>query len=148
MRMIILVFAFLVGGMSQAQILDPVKWSTSVNKISETEYELIAIADIEKEWHLYSQRVPEDGPIPTSFVYAGNGNYLKKGNTLEGKGHVIQDPVFEMEIKYFENKAEFRQRIKLKGKVPFKIEAIVEFMVCDDSRCLPPTEKELVFDIN
>ncbi|WP_434035695.1 protein-disulfide reductase DsbD domain-containing protein [Formosa sp. 4Alg 33] len=148
MKMIILVFAFLIGGMSQAQILDPVKWSTSVNKISETEYELIAIADIEKEWHLYSQRVPEDGPIPTSFVYAGNGNYLKKGNTLEGKGHVIQDPVFEMEIKYFENKAEFRQRIKLKGEVPFKIEAIVEFMVCDDSRCLPPTEKELVFDIN
>lgn len=147
MKTIIFALTFLVTSMVQSQILEPVKWTTSVNKISDSEYELIATANIEPKWHLYSQNVPEDGPIATSFTYSGNGNYLKKGNTLEEKGHVVKDPVFEMEIKYFENKAKFKQRIKLKGKVPFKIEAVVEYMVCDDSRCLPPTEVDLVFNV-
>ena len=52
-----------------------------------------------------------------------------------------------MKIKYFETKALFKQRIQLKNKTPFKVNATVEFMVCDDSRCLPPTEVDLVFEI-
>jgi len=131
----------------QAQILEPVKWSTSVTKISDTEYELIATATIQSGWHLYSQNVPQNGPIPTKFAYQGNSNYLKKGNTVEEKGHTIQDPIFEMQITYFEKKADFRQRIKIKGKVPFQVKGTVEFMVCDDSRCLPPTEVDLVFNV-
>ncbi len=133
--------------MSYSQILDPVKWSTSVNKISDSEYELIATATIEDQWHLYSQNVPENGPIATSFVFEGNANYLKKGNTKEEEGHTVNDPVFEMIIKFFETKASFKQRIKLKTKKAFQVNAVVEFMVCDDSRCLPPTEVDLVFDV-
>ena len=147
MKKNIFLLALLAFSFSQAQILKPVKWSTSVSKISETEYELLAVATIEPNWHLYSQNVPENGPIATSFTFGGNSNYLKKGNTLEDKGHTVDDPVFGMPIKFFENKASFKQRIKLKGKVPFKVDATVEFMVCDDSRCLPPTEVDLVFNI-
>lgn len=147
MKKLILVVALLVFTIGNSQILEPVKWSTSVNKISDTEYELVAMATIKPKWHLYSQTVPEDGPIPTRFTYTGNSNYLKKGNTLEDKGHTVDDPVFGMKIKFFETKALFKQRIKLKDKVPFKINATVEFMVCDDSRCLPPTEVDLVFNI-
>lgn len=147
MKNLILVFAFLASTFAQAQILEPVKWSTSVTKISDTEYELVAIATIESKWHLYSQNVPEGGPVATSFTFKGNGNYLKKGNTLEEKGHMVDDPVFGMQIKFFENKASFKQRIKLKEEVPFKVDATVEFMVCDDSRCLPPTVVDLVFNI-
>jgi thiol:disulfide interchange protein DsbD len=109
---------------------------------------LIATANIDPNWHLYSQEVPEDGPIPTSFTFDGNKNYLKKGNTLEDPGHTIDDPIFEMKIKYFENKAEFKQRIKVKTTEAFQIHGTVRFMVCDDTRCLPPTEKDLVFNIN
>jgi len=130
-----------------AQILDPVKWTTSVKNISETEYELITTATIDGGWHLYSQTVPDDGPIPTSFIYEGNGNYLKKGNTKEDQGHTIDDPIFGMRIKYFEDKAVFKQRIKLKSKGVFNINAVVEFMVCDDKQCLPPKEVDLVFEI-
>ena len=54
---------------SVAQIHDPGKWSTSVEKISTYEYYLVATATIEDTWHLYSQEVPKDGPIPTSFSF-------------------------------------------------------------------------------
>ncbi len=52
-----------------------------------------------------------------------------------------------MQIKYFENSAVFKQRIKTKTAKKFKVEASVEFMVCDDANCLPPTEVDLNFDL-
>lgn len=51
----------------QAQIYNPVKRKTSVQKISDTEYELQAKAIIENGWHLYSQFVAEGGPNNTTF---------------------------------------------------------------------------------
>ncbi|GAL82195.1 cytochrome c-type biogenesis protein DsbD [Algibacter lectus] len=147
MKKNILILALLVFTIGNAQILDPVKWSTKVVKISDKECELIATASIEANWHLYSQNVPENGPIPTTFSFKSNPNYLKKGNTKEDVGHTINDPVFNMTIKFFETKCTFKQRIQLKNKTPFTVEATVEFMVCDDSRCLPPTEVDLVFNV-
>jgi len=147
MKNFLLILVLTITFAANAQILEPVKWSTSVTKRSDTEYELVATATIQSGWHLYSQNVPQDGPIPTKFAYEGNSNYLKKGNTVEEKGHTIQDPIFEMQITYFEKKADFKQRIKVKGKVPFQVKGTVEFMVCDDSRCLPPTEVDLVFNL-
>ncbi|MBP1840180.1 protein-disulfide reductase DsbD domain-containing protein [Formosa algae] len=147
MKNIVLLLVLIITGSVNSQILEPVKWTTSVNKISDTEYELVATANVDKGWHLYSQNVPENGPIPTTFTFKGNKNFLKKGNTQEGKGHVVDDPVFEMNIKFFEGKADFKQRIRVKGAVPFKVLGTVEFMVCDDSRCLPPTEIDLEFDV-
>lgn len=147
MKRVIIFLALIISTNAFSQILDPVKWSTSVNKISDIEFELIATATIDNGWHLYSQSVPQNGPIPTSFVFLGNSNYLKKGNTQEDEGHTVDDPIFEMEIKYFEYTVEFKQRIKLKNKTAFTIHATVEYMVCDDSRCLPPTVEDLVFNI-
>ena len=147
MKKIVYLVLILFSAQGYSQIHDPVKWKTSVNKISDTEYELIATASIQGEWHLYSQSVPKDGPVPTSFVFEGNSNYLKKGNTTEGAGHEIDDKVFNMRIKYFDKTADFKQRIKLKNKKAFKVNAVVEFMVCNDTQCLPPKEVDLVFDI-
>lgn len=148
MKKIIFLFAFIISLSGQAQILDPVKWSTSVEKISDTEYQLVTNATIESGWHLYSQNVPEDGPIPTTFTFDdANGAFKFIGNTHEGEGHTVDDPIFQMKIKFFDNTAQFIQKVALSGDVT-TVQATVEFMVCDDTRCLPPTEKDLVFEIN
>ena len=132
---------------TNAQIFEPVSWETSVEKISDTEYDLIATATIDAGWHLYSQNVPEDGPIPTSFKYKANPNYELSGKTIEEEGHTIDDPVFQMVIKFFEDKAEFKQRIKVLNEELSIVEGEVEFMVCDDEKCLPPDYVDLKFDI-
>lgn len=131
----------------QAQNVEPVKWSTSVNKISDSEVELVATATIDADWHLYSQSVPENGPIPTTFTFKSNTNYAKKGNTKEEEGHTVHDPVFNMIIKFFENKAVFKQLVKILKPIN-KINGEVEFMVCDDRQCLPPTTVDLEFILN
>src|SRR5690554_3553231 len=130
-----------------SQIHDPVKWTTAVKKISETEYDLISTATIDPGWHLYSQDVPEDGPIPTYFDFQENPHYKAIGAVKEDKGITEMDPVFEMIIKYFDNEANFTQRIELTGDQGTTITGEVEFMVCDDTNCLPPTYVDLVFEI-
>ncbi|WP_194768158.1 protein-disulfide reductase DsbD domain-containing protein [Tamlana sp. I1] len=147
MKKLVLIAALVISTFGFTQIHNPVNWKTSVEKVSDSEYELIATANIQGGWHLYSQSVPENGPIPTSFTFEGNSNYLKKGNTKEDEGHTVHDPVFDMKIKYFDNKATFKQRIKLKNKTTFNVKAVVEFMVCNDTQCLPPTEVDLVFEV-
>ncbi len=146
MKKIFLLLAFFALGISShSQIHDPVKWSTSVEKISDSEYDLVVKATIEAKWHLYSQNVPENGPIATSFLFEKNPNFELIGKPSEEKGHTVHDPVFDMQIKYFENKATFKQRIKISTQNAVKIIGEVEFMVCDDSSCLPPTVIDLAF---
>ncbi|MFH6767273.1 cytochrome c biogenesis protein CcdA [Gaetbulibacter aquiaggeris] len=148
MKKVTLFIALLTIWLGQAQILEPVKWSTSVEKVSDSEYKLISKATIESGWHLYSQNVPEDGPIPTSFVYDDfNGAFKFIDNTSEETGQTIDDPVFQMKIKFFEKSAIFIQKVEVLGEETV-VNGLVEFMVCDDSRCLPPTEVELVFNLS
>ena len=144
----ILTFLLVLFSLSSttAQILEPVEWSTSIEKKSVTEIDLIATATIDSGWHLYSQDVPEDGPIPTSFTFEESNTYELVGKTIEADGHTVDDPVFGMKIKYFEDKVEFRQTITLLGN-PGSIKASVNFMVCDDTRCLPPNDEDLEFAI-
>jgi len=147
MKYYLLLAFFVLGFNGFSQILDPVEWTTSIEKISDTEYDLVVTATIESGWHLYSQKVPEDGPIPTTFTFESSESYTLVGETIEEEGHVIDDPVFMMRIKYFEDKAIFKQRVSFTNK-PETIKGSVEFMVCDDSRCLPPNDDALVFNLS
>lgn len=148
MKKVLLFFAIAISTISYAQIHSPVKWTTSVKKISDKESELIAVAIIENDWHLYSQEIPKGGPIPTLFNFTGDKRYLKKGNTKEDEGHFVDDDVFEMRIKYFDNKAVFTQKVRLKTTEKFTINGTVEYMVCSGENCLPPKEVELTFNVN
>ena len=75
MKKAILIVTLLFTWLGQAQVLDPVKWTTAVEKISDTEYKLISKAIIQQGWHLYSQSVPENGPIPTTFKYETSNSF-------------------------------------------------------------------------
>lgn len=131
----------------KAQIYNPLKWKTSVEKISDTECELQAKAIIESGWHLYSQVVSDGGPIPTHFTFIKSADYELIDAVKEEKGKTINDPVFKMQIKFFERETTFRQRIKILSSNPFKIKADLEFMVCNDENCLPPGTDELEFSV-
>ena len=148
MKKLVAILIFIISLVSYGQIHEPVKWTTSVKKISDNESELIATAKLDDEWYLYSQKIPKGGPIPTLFSFTGDKRYLKKGNTKEEKGHVVDDKVFDMRIKYFDKKATFKQRVRLKTQDKFTIKGTVEYMVCSGSNCLPPKEIDLSFNIN
>ncbi len=147
MKNIVSIVFLLITVTTFSQILEPVKWSTSIEKVSENEYNLIAKASIQDGWHLYSQNVPEGGPVATQLSFEGNNKYLKKGNTKEEEGVTVDDSTFNMKVKYFESETKFIQRIKLKDKLPFTINSEVHYMVCDNSKCIMPEPAILTFDL-
>ncbi|MBW1654997.1 protein-disulfide reductase DsbD family protein [Flavobacterium quisquiliarum] len=148
MKNSIIIVLLLLSGSMFAQMYNPVKWSTSVEKVSDKEYVLKAKAVIQSGWHLYGQYIEEGGPSRTAFTFKNtNKKFELIGKTTEEKGHEVVDKIFDIKIKYFEDKALFTQKIKLTSEGVSNIDGEVEFMVCDDSNCLPPTTEELAFKI-
>jgi len=123
--------------------IEPVKWTAEVEKISDTEYNLIYKADIEDHWHLYSQTLPEGGAIPTEFIYnedALKNDFKLVGKAIESESITKFDKVFQMDLTYFDNAATFTQKIKLKNPNITQIEAEISYQACDDARCIFESE--------
>ena len=135
----IVILLFMTFSLS-AQVISPVKWSFSVNKISKTEAELVFTATIDKGWHLYSQDLPEGGPIPTTFTIEKGMGFFPEGKVIEPKAIEVFDKQFDMKVKYFSSMAEFRQKVRVMSAKPVEVKGSVEYMCCDDEQCLPPNE--------
>jgi thiol:disulfide interchange protein len=125
-----------------AQIFNPVKWEVSSKYLQDDEFEIIFSAKIDKGWHLYSQDIPDGVPIPTLFTFEKADAYKLIGKVAEPKAIKEFDKNFDMTLKYFSDKAIFKQKIKVTGQNDFTLKCAVEFMVCDDEKCLPPDEIE------
>jgi thiol:disulfide interchange protein DsbD len=144
----ILLFLLLLWGNSQAQILEPVKWHFSSEHQEVNQVLLRFTATIEPGWHLYSQEVPENGPIPTTFTFNKSDAYKPEGRVSEPRPYEEFDESFGMDIKFFKDEVVFTQIVHLKTDDPVIISGSVEFMVCDDIRCLPPTTVDFSFPLN
>lgn len=131
-------------------ILDPVKWSGIVKKISEKEYELQMLASIENKWHLYSQFLPSDeGPVATTFEFTSTPVMEKLGGVKEGKAVTKYDPNFAMDLNFFSDSSRFYQRFKVGAEgLPKDMVAKINYMVCDDEMCLPPKDVFFKVDFN
>ncbi|MFA8300439.1 MAG: protein-disulfide reductase DsbD domain-containing protein [Hyphomicrobiales bacterium] len=143
----------------KAQVLTPVSWKVSKEKLQDNEYKLIFEANIDPNWHLYSQDIPMSPPA-TVFAFEGidenSKDEVRKGNGFELVGFVKEeskaietyDQNFDMNLKYFADKAIFSQIVKITSDKPVTINANISFMSCDDSRCLPPDDESFSFDFN
>lgn len=145
---ILLLFSaiLLISGLN-AQILEPVKWDFSQNKISDDEYELVFKATIDHKWHLYSQDIPMSPPA-TTFRFEQGDDFELIGDVVEESSVIEEyDPNFEMVLKYFANEAIFKQRVKINSDGAV-VTGALEYMCCDDTKCLPPTDVEFNFSLS
>jgi thiol:disulfide interchange protein DsbD len=142
-KLMTLALLMLVTIMANAQMLDPVKFSSTLKTDNTAEGEIIFTGKIQKGWHVYSTGLGADGPISASF----NVNKLD-GVQLVGKlqprGHEIKnyDKLFGMTLRYFEGSVEFVQKVKF-TKPNYKIDAYLEYGACNDQNCMPPTDVDI-----
>ncbi|MDX1277944.1 cytochrome c biogenesis protein CcdA [Oceanihabitans sediminis] len=123
--------------------IQPVKWTTEVEKISDKEYNLVFKADIEDHWHLYSQVLPEGGALPTEFLFdsiAQTTDYRRVGKVLESESITEFDKVFQMDLTFFDNEATFTQKIELLNPEVTTITSEIYYQACDDARCIFESE--------
>ncbi len=144
--LLFLLFLFLSATL-QSQVLNPVKWENSIKKNSDNTYDLVFTAKIQKGWHLYGLNIADGGPVRTSVNFKNTNSIELIGNTKSSiKPDKKYDSTFAMDVELFEGTVSFSQKLKL--KVPkATVEGFVEFMVCDNSRCLPPTNNDFSFSL-
>lgn len=129
--LVVLLFAF---ANVQAQILNPVKWKASIEKKSDSEYLFTLNGDIETDWHVYSQFTPEDGPLPTEFIFHNKeGNYEAIGKATESETKTVFSDVFGVNEVFFEDKVTFTQLIKNSNLENEIIQIELFYQVCKES---------------
>lgn len=140
-NLILLTIGILFSLSASSQILKPVKWSYAAKKTSKTEATLYLKATIDEGWHIYSQNIADGGPVKTSFTFAPSKAYKPVGKTIEPKPIVKFEKSFDMNVSYFDRSVIFQQKVKLTGPTA-TVKGTLEYMVCDDSQCLPPETVE------
>lgn len=132
-KVLFLLLSFLTLFTAQGQMVNPVKWSSRVEKISDTEFHLVMEAKIEDDWHVYSQFTPENGPLPAEFKFKdAKGNYELIGKVKESPFKKQYNDVFEVDEYYFEKKATFTQKIKVTNPNFTTLKASVDYQVCKE----------------
>ncbi len=144
-KCLLLVPTLLAALTLQAQIVDPVTVKSTLSSLSSEEVQVVFDATIESGWHVYSTDLGDGGPISATF----NTDQLTGAElegTLQPEGDEISsyDRLFEMNVRYFEKKARFVQKLKLTGGA-YKIEGYLEYGACNDKNCLPPSQVTFSF---
>ncbi len=126
---------------SQTGSAKQVKWTTSSKKIGDKLYELKLTATIAGDFHLYAQDAGVEGPVPTTISFTANPLLVLDGKTIEiGKKITKVEQAWDGKVNFYEKTVTFTQKIKGKTKAKTNIIGKVEFMVCNDELCLPPSE--------
>ena len=130
---------------------NPTKWSLESDakektlKADET-FRAVLKAEIEAGWHLYSIEQPTGGPFPTKVTVAENTPFKIEGKIQTPEPITKLDPNFNVETKFFDERAEFALPIKTNAETNADALAVnVRFQVCNDTLCLPPKTVKVSF---
>jgi hypothetical protein len=146
MKKIVLAAAVLLMGFAAgAQLKKPVSWLFSSKKIGDKTYEVRMTATISGNYHMYAQKNSGD-VVPITFSFAKNPLLSLQGVVKEvGKLVSKYEEVWKTKVNYYEGKVEFVQVVKSKVAAPVSVKGTLNFMVCNDNQCLPPTD--VAFDV-
>ena len=145
-KFLLLILFFFIFSTVNSQMLEPAKWTTKVEKLSETEFNLIINGTIDDGWHVYTQFTPDGGPIAMKLIFKNqNANYQLIGKAQESKFKKEFSEIFEIDEYFFEKSATITQRIKITNPKTTKISLRFEYQVCKEA-CINDV-KNFVFDI-
>jgi len=149
MKKLYLLGCLVMAGLAvTAQSSKAVHWTFTSKKLADKVYEVHMTASIDGNYHMYAQNVGVDGPIPTSFKITANPLVAMDGKVKEvGKLVQKKEEVWGGDVRYYEKSVDFVQVVKLKGNVKTNLAGSVEFMVCNESQCLPPATVDFKVNI-
>ena len=149
MQKILLLFsALIVTQLLHAQSSKQVQWDYASKKIADKTFEVHMTAHINGDYHIYAQDAGGEGPVATSFNFVKTPLLALDGKVKEtGKLVSKFETAWSHDVKYYEKTVDFVQVVKLKGNAKTNLAGKVEFMVCNDRQCLPPSEVEIRVNI-
>ncbi len=145
MKRLLLMFIILAWTALAAAAQTPIRWRMSVAVTGENEGTVTLRALIEPGWHLYGTTLPDNGPKPTEF------DFRLTGVSLDGKMSASRpvvkrnDPLFGVELSWWDSNVEFVQPIRIDRHKGAKISVTISYMGCNDATCLPPKTQTLTY---
>lgn len=124
------------------QMVNPVHFTSQLKMLANDQAEIIFSATIDPGWHVYSTDLGDDGPVSATFN-AVKLEGVEKVGKLTPRGQVIKqyDKMFDMELRFFETKATFVQKVRF-TKPQYVIDCYLEYGSCNDEMCMPPSQVE------
>ncbi|XRE42873.1 Cytochrome c-type biogenesis protein DsbD, protein-disulfide reductase [Tenacibaculum discolor] len=116
---------------------NPVVVTPKVEKISDTEYDLIFDVLIAEDWHLYSQYNPEDASLPMTITPAeGQSGYTLNGKAKESETETQFSEIWGKDEIFFVEEGKIVQRITVSDSTLTKVTLNLDAQVCKEY-CLP-----------
>ena len=139
-RFIISLLAVILSTSVRAQMMEPVHFTSQLKTLQGNEAEILFTAIIDEGWHVYSTNLGDGGPVSATFniVKMDGAEPVGKLQT-RGKETKQFDKMFDMELRFFEHKATFVQKVRF-TKPTYTIDCYLEYGACNDEMCMPPTE--------
>lgn len=147
-KLLFLLTVLIISTGAYAQIESHVKWAYAAKRISSTEAVVFLRATIDEGWHIYSVNQKDGGPIKTSFTFTPSKDFTLTGKTEEPTPITKFEKTFGIDVSYFEKSVTFQQKIKLKTPNATVVKGQLEFMTCNDKKCLPPEDIDFSVAIN
>ncbi len=141
MRILLPLFAALFAAASAAG--QNVTWTGTAERLDDNAYRIVLEAAIPAGYHMYDMGPYDGGPNATTITFTPNEDVTLEGGVEQlDTPHRYFDELFGMEIGTFSGKARFAQRVKLAAPQA-ALKAQIEWMICDDTSCMPPDDTEL-----
>ena len=130
------------SALSFGQMVNPVHFTSQLRQLEGANAEIEFTATIDNGWHVYSTDLGNDGPISATFTAVKMDGAEPVGKLqTRGKETKQFDKMFDMELRFFEHKACFVQKIRF-TKPTYTIDCYLEYGACNDEMCMPPTQVE------
>jgi thiol:disulfide interchange protein DsbD len=118
----------------------PATWSFSAEPVEGGAYRLMLTAQLQPGWHIYHFELPSDeGPLPTELRLEPSDAFRVKGGWDAPEPVEEYDPNFGVTVRHHSGTVRFTTLLEPRLKGPFEVRGTVEYMLCDDRTCLPPT---------
>jgi hypothetical protein len=138
---ILSVFLFSIATMAQSGSAKQVTWTYAAKKLADKKYEVRMTAVIQGNYHLYAQQAGVEGPVPTTISFSPNPLLTLDGKANEeGKKITKMEEAWDGKVNFYEKTVTFVQIVNAKSKAKTSLNGTIEFMVCNDELCLPPSE--------
>jgi thiol:disulfide interchange protein DsbD len=126
----------------------PVKWTFNTEELPNGQVRVNITANIDKGWHVYATQLPSDeGPLPTVIALADDKRFYTVDGVKEPEPEKAHDPNFGMMLHYHSNTVVFSQVIARRGAQAFTVNGEVEYMACNDEKCLPPVKVPFAVEV-
>ena len=128
-----------------------IQWSFKLEKIDDQSAFIVGTAKLKSHWHVFSvNHDPSKADLtgyPTKFIFSKSKDFSLVGKLQDGiKPKTVVDDLGTS--LYFENKAVFKQKVKILSDKEFMIKFDYAFQICDEKGCIFPPDQTATIKVS